>query len=198
MFASVVLLASLLLSLPPDDPGAVQAPGSNGCHATVGAHDRKADAAGPLDLVVGASTPEGSRRILVTIDRATLLGRLQTLQDYSVVSTGLPRSDLDQHPATAVNRLSLSLMPCAVRDLYSTEPGLDRTRWTVSLRDAFDGPSLRQQELYSFDFNRMLYERTLWEQVGVANFPNVTVGFSYNLRFTLEMSRETNGSINDD
>ena len=68
----------------------------------------------------------------------------------------------------------------------------------MSLRDAPDGASQRQQELYSFDFNRMLYERTLWEQVGFANFPNVTVGFSYNLRFTLEMSRETNGSIDDD
>ncbi len=198
MLASMILLASSLLSSPPDDPGAVQPPESTGCQAIVGAHDGKADAAGLLDLVVGASTPEGSRRVRVTVDRVALLARLQTLQDHGVISTGLPRSELDRHPATAINRLSLSLMPCAIRGLYSTEPGLDRTRWTVSLRDVSDSASQRRQELYSFDFNQVLYERTLWQQVGFANFPNVATGFSYNLRFTLDMSRETSGGIDDD
>ena len=183
MFKSIVLIAASLLPGPP--AGAAPPAGSSSCEAT------GLGAAKPLDLAIGAASPGGTHAITVTAHRAALFQRLPTLQEHGVISKNVTTDELDQHPNSSGNVLSLLLTSCAVRQLYATHADLDRTRWTVSLRD----PS---RELYSFAFNRMLYEHTDWDRSAFTNFPKQAAGFSYNLRFTLDMSRETSGGIDDD
>ncbi len=51
--------------------------------------------------------------------------------------------------------------------------------------------------IYSFTFDRMLDQRTLWGRLNFTDSPCVADRFSYNLRFTQQMSHEA-GGIDDD
>jgi len=52
--------------------------------------------------------------------------------------------------------------------------------------------------MFSFTVDLPLFERIDWDRLAIPEFPKAVAGFSYNLRFTLEMSHEVDGSIADD
>ncbi len=163
--------------------------------ASLDGDDWKTDALKALDLDIGGTASESTRSVAITTDRGALLAELPLLQEHGALSKSITGDDVAQRPASYVNALSLLLTSYAVRDLYSTHPGLGPTRWKVS---AAPESGQAPRELFSFSFDRPLFERLPWERLAFQDFARAAPGFSYNLRFTLEMSREIDGSIADD
>ncbi len=151
-----------------------------------------------LDIKIDGENADGSRRITVVVDRVALLHELPSLQEHGTLSTSISDDDIAKHPASYANALSLLATSYAVRDLYATHPDLSATRWKVSLSPASDGDGRAVREMFSFVFNRPRFHSVEWDRLAFTEFPKVAAGFSYNLRFTLEMSHELDGSIADD
>ncbi len=155
----------------------------------------RAMAAPPFQVKLGDSGPDGARNVGVAVDRAALLDELPALQEQGALSNAISGDDVAKHPASYANALALLLASRAVRGLYASDPGLGVTRWRVAA--APDGGQ-GTREMFSFTFDRPTYERLPWDRLAFTEFPRAAPGFSYNLRFTLEMSRELDGSIDDD
>ena len=152
----------------------------------------------PLDIKIDGNNTDVAQSISVVVDRLALLHELPNLQEHGALSTSFTGDDVAKRPASYTNVLSLLLTSYAVRNLYATHPDLGATRWKVSLSPASDGDGQAVREMFSFRFDRPLYESIAWDRLAFTDFPNAAAGFSYNLRFTLEMSHEVNGSIADD
>lgn len=166
--------------------------------AAINGADWKADALKALDLKIDGNDSESTRSVAVVIDRAALLAELPMLQEHGALSKSITDEEVAKQPASHTNALSLLLTSYAVRSLYGTRPELGRTRWKVSLAGAANASGRDTREIYSFAFDRPLYARTAWDQLPFTEFPKLADKFSYNLRFTLDMSREVSGSIDDD
>lgn len=70
--------------------------------------------------------------------------------------------------------------------------------WRVTLLPAPDDLAQGVREMFFFGFDRTRYDDLAWKGLAFTEFPRATAGFSYNLRFTLEMSHELDGSIDED
>lgn len=158
----------------------------------------KADALKALDLRIDGNGSESTHSVAVVIDRTALLAELPTLQEHGALSKGITNEEVAKQPASYTNALSLLLTSYAVRSTYEGLPELDRTRWKVSLAGPADANGPETREIYSFAFDRALYAHTAWDRLLFTEFPKLAHKFSYNLRFTLDMSREVSGSIDDD
>lgn len=153
----------------------------------------RAVAGQPFATELGAIGADGARKVNVIIDRPALLAELPALQQQDALSKDISADEAAKHPASYANAFALLLTSRAVRDLYSGNPELGVTRWRVV---ADDGQGAR--EMFSFSFDRPTYERLPWDRIAFTDFPKAAPGFSYNLRFTLEISRELDGSIAED
>ena len=197
-----VLVAGLFLSGLPVRSGAGQPPVSVSRIAVdtsgIDGDGWKADALKPLDLKIDGNGSESPRSVTVTIERGALLAELPMLQEHGALSKSITDEEVAKQPASYTNVLSLLLTSYAVRNLYGAYPELGRTRWKVSLTAPADVGSRDTREIYSFAFDRSLYERTAWDRRPFTEFPKIAAEFSYNLRFTLDMSHEVSGSIDDD
>lgn len=197
-----VLVVGLLLSGPPAHSGVDRPPAfaTRVALDTAGMDgaDWKVDALKALNLRVDGNGPEGARRVVVMIDRAALLAGLPLLQEHGALSKSITDEEVAKQPASYTNALSLLLTSYAVHSLYAARPELDRTRWKVSLAGPADARGRDMREIYSFAFDRPLYARTAWDQLPFTEFPKLADRFSYNLRFTLDVSREVSGSIDED
>ena len=202
MMIRSLLFAHLLLSDLPTQAGADQPSASITRIAANPSGQRleswKVDALKPF--VIGVSEPQAGnvRNITVTMDRMTVLAELPMLQEHGALSRSIAREDVEKRPAYYANVLSLLLTSYAVRDLYATHPDLGATRWKVSLSPPSDGDGQAVREMFSFRFDRPRFQSVEWDRLAFTEFPKVAAGFSYNLRFTLEMSHELDGSIADD
>lgn len=202
MMIRSLLFAHLLLSGLPTQAGANQPSASITRIAANPSGQRmeswKVDALKPF--VIGVSEPQACnvRNITVTMDRMTVLAELPMLQEHGALSRSIAREDMEKRPAYYANVLSLLLTSYAVRDLYATHPDLGATRWKVSLSPPSDGDGQAVREMFSFRFDRPRFQSVEWDRLAFTEFPKVAAGFSYNLRFTLEMSHELDGSIADD
>jgi len=202
LMIKLVLVAGLLLSGLPVRSSVGQPPASmiqfamNA--ASIDGDSWKAEALKPLDLKIDGNGFETARSVAVTIDRETLMARLPMLQEHGALSKSITDKEVAKQPASYTNALSLLLTSYAVRDLYGSRPELGRTRWKVSLTGPAAAGGQDAREIYSFAFDRPIYERTAWDRLPFTEFPKVAAEFSYNLRFTLDMSHEVSGSIDDD
>ena len=158
----------------------------------------KADALKPINLEMEGDESESGRSVAVIINRPALLAELPMLQEHNALSGSITKEDVAKQPVSYANALSLLLMSYAVRDLYKNFPELGRTHWKVSLMEPGDSGGQAAREIYSFRFDRPLYERTAWDRLPFTEFPKIADRFSYNLRFTLDLSHEVSGSIDDD
>lgn len=158
----------------------------------------KVDALKPLDIVVGAAGADGVRNVAVAVDRIALTREVPMLQEHGALSQSIDADEVRRRPASYSNALTLLLASYAVRDLYDTHPDLGVTRWKVALSPALAGTAQGRQEMFAFTFDRPRYESIDWDRLAFTDFPHAAGGFSYNLRFTLEMSHEVDGSISDD
>ena len=158
----------------------------------------KAAALKALSLKIDGNGSGSLRSVVVVIDRAALLAELPMLQEHGALSKSITSQEMAKQPASYTNAISLLLTSCAVRRLYEARPELDRTRWNVSLAGPAGVHGQDTREIYSFGFDRPLYARKAWDQLPFTEFPTIADRFSYNLRFTLDMSREVSGSIDDD
>ena len=197
-----VNVVGLLLSGPPAHSGVGRPPAfaTRVALDTVGMDgaDWKVDALKALDLRIDGNGSEGARSVVVVIDRAALLAKLPMLQEDGALSKSITDEEVARQPASYTNALSLLLTSYAVRSLYAARPELDRTRWNVSLAGPADAHGRNTREIYSFVFDRPLYAHTAWDRLPFTEFPKLADRFIYNLRFTLDMSREVSGSIDDD
>ena len=197
-----VLVAGLLASGLPARPGVGWPPALAARVATdtagIGGADWKADVLKALDLRIDGDGSEGTRSVAVVMDRAALLAELPVLQEHGALSKGITQEEVARQPASYANALSLLLTSYAVQSLYAARPELDRTRWTVTLAGPADAHGGDTREMYSFAFDRPRYARTAWGRLPFTEFPKLADRFSYNLRFTLDMSREVSGGIDDD
>lgn len=197
-----VLVAGLLLTEPTFGSGAGHLPVSvfriAADFASVDGNGWKDDALKPLNLDFSVNKNGSACSIAVTIDRAALLAELPMLQRNGAVSKSITEQEMARKPASHTNALSLLLTSYAVRSLYGAHPELGPTRWKVSVTGQTDAGGQGAREIYSFAFDRPLYERTAWDRLPFTEFPKVAAEFSYNLRFTLDMSHEISGSIDDD
>lgn len=195
-------LTTLLLSGLPIQAGAEQPSVSATCIADHPADQRreswKSNVLKPLGIRVDGPKADGVCNIIVTVERAALSTELTTLQAHGALSRSIASEDVEKRPASYANVLTLLLTSYAVRDLYSGYPYLGATRWTVLLSPAPGDPSQAIREMFSLTFDRPMFERIDWDRLPFTEFPRAAAGFSYNLRFTLEMSREVDGSIADD
>ena len=201
MIRSLLVMSLLLSGLPAhsggDQPPAfairdtMDTPGIDG-------DDWKADALKALSLKIDGNGSESTRSVAVVIDRAALLAELPMLQEHGALSKSITNEEVAKQPASYMNALSLLLTSYAVRRLYETRPELDRTHWKVSLASAADANGQNAREMYSFTFDWPLYARTAWDRLPFTEFPKLANKFSYNLRFTLDMSHEVSGSVDDD
>jgi len=169
-------------------------PGLAGQAAAQAGENWKADVLRPLDVRVGESGPDGARRVSVVVDRTGLLSELPTLQEHGALSPSIAGDEVEKHPASYSNVLALLLTSWRVRDLYAADPDLGATRWKVSAADGDQGV----HEMFSFSFDRAHFESIAWDRLPFTEFPNAAPRFSYNLRFTVEMSHEMDGTIADD
>lgn len=167
--------------------------------AVGGDEDRwKAESLEALALKTDENGCESECSVTVTIDRAALLAELPMLQEHGALSRDITAEQVAKQPASYANALSLLLTSYAVRHLYAARPEIGQTRWKVLLSAPAASGGRNAREIYSFAFDRPLYERTVWDRVPFTEFPKVAVKFSYNLRFKLDLSREVSGSIDDD
>jgi len=160
-----------------------------------GADAWRADVLTPFDVRLGEVGPGGVRRVSVAVDRAALLHELPSLQKHGALSNGITGDDVTARPASYTNVLSLLLTSYAVRDLYAAHPDVGVTRSRVS---AAPNGGHEEREMFFFTFDRAPYKRVDWDRLVFTDFPRVAAGFSHNLRFTLEISHEVDGTIADD
>lgn len=151
-----------------------------------------------VDLDVEETGPDGEHRVTATVKRQALLAGVEPLQAHGALSQSITAEDVAKHPAFYANAVSLLLTTYAVQTLYAARPGLGLTRWKVLLISPGDEAGHGAREMYAFTFGRARYEAVAWNRLPFTELPNVADQFSYNLRFTLEMSRELGGSIDDD
>ncbi len=162
------------------------------------ADDWKIAALKPLDITLGDAGPDGARSVAVTVDRDALLRDLPTLQQHGAISKSITADEVGKRPASYSNILTLLLTSYAVHDLYGARPDLGVTRWKVALTPVLADAAQSRREVLAFTFDRLRYDSTDWDRLAFTDFPQITAGFSYNLRFNLEMSHEVDGSIADD
>lgn len=158
----------------------------------------KAEALAALDLKTDDDGCDSECSVTATIDRAALLAELPTLQEHGALSKDITANDVAKQPAFYANAFSLLLTSYAVHHLYASRPELGRTRWKVLLSAPAASDDRNAREVYSFAFDRPLYESTAWDRVPFTEFPKAAAKFRYNLRFKLDLSREVSGSIDDD
>lgn len=125
------------------------------------------------------------------------------LQEHGALSKDITADGMDKRPASYANAISLLLVSYAVHDTYAAHPELGATRWKVLLTSPSDEAGSAKagqggREIYAFTFDRSRYQTLDWDKLPFTEFPNAADKFSYNLRFTLDMSREVIGSIDDD
>lgn len=198
-----MLFAVSLLPLPPRQAGADPLSAFVSQAAVQAGENWKAEALKALAIEVDGDLGDGDlgngvRRVTVTADRTALLRELPALQEHGALSNGIAGSELEKRPVSYSNALALLLTSYAVPRLYAGHPDLGATRWKVLLSPAPDGAAQGVREMFSFGFDRPRYEGVAWDRLAFTDFPRAAASFSYNLRFTLEMSRELDGSINDD
>lgn len=194
----VLLFAGVLLSLPLHRANADPFPVFADQAAAQTAEGWKTAVLKALEIEVGGSLGDGVRRVTVTADRTALLKELPALQEHGALSKDLTGDELEKRPASHSNALALLLTSYAVPRLYADRPDLGATRWTVLLSPAPGDVARGMREMFSFGFDRPRYEAIAWDRIAPTDLPKIALGFSYNLRFTLEMSRELDGSIADD
>ncbi len=158
----------------------------------------KAEALKPLNVAVGAAGTDGVRNVAVVVDRIALAREVPTLQEHGALSNSVTPDEIEKRPASYGNALSLLLTSYAVRDLYDALPDLGATRWKVALSPASGDATQTRREMFAFNFDRPRYESIDWDRLAFTDFPRAAAAFSYNLRFTLEMSHEVDGSIDED
>ena len=194
-----LLLAAFLIPALPYGAGADALPGPVTQAAMAYAeHDWKANALRPLSVAFGETRPDGARSVAVLVDRAALFAELPTLQEHGVLSKSITGDALEKRPASYSNALALLLTSYAVRDLYDAHLDLGATRWKVLLSPSPGNMAQDRREMFAFTFDRPRYESIDWDRLAFTEFPHVAGAFSYNLRFTLEMSHELDGSIAED
>lgn len=196
LFISVFLSQSLSRAATISRPSAVHRVVDDPIHAA--AQGWRSEALKALDVQVEEGRCVEACRVTVTVDRARLMGAVPLLQDHGSVPKSLSLEEIEKRPAFYDNALSLLLVSWAVHDTYSAQPDLGATRWAVQMSPPPGGATRSTGEIFSFEEDRALYRQTNWDRLTFAEFPRAVTGFSYNLRFTLEMSREAGGGIDQD
>lgn len=194
----LLFASSLVWGLAGQPAAGQQTPAFEGNPVALSGESWRAAVLKPLEIKVDGKNSDGEQRISVVIDRVALLHELPSLQEHGALSTSISGDDVAKHPASYANALSLLATSYAVRDLYATHPNLGATRWKVSLSPPSDGDGQAVREMFSFRFDRPRFQSVEWDRLAFTEFPKIAAGFSYNLRFTLEMSHELDGSIADD
>lgn len=192
----VVALASGLVAA---TPGAARADGAAVSHALPSERHRTAwqqEALESSELQVGDEADAGSRAVTLLIDRARLAKAVPLLRDNGALPASFTEEEAERRPALATNVLSLLLASWAVRDAYTSDPALGPTRWTVVLRPEAADEAAR--EIFSFAMDRPRFRRIAWDGVTPGSFRQQVGAFSYNLRFSLDVSREVMGGIDED
>jgi len=198
MMRQLLFASSLVWGLAGQPAAGQQTPAFEGNPVALSGESWRAAVLKPLEIKVDGKNSDGEQRISVVIDRVALLHELPSLQEHGALSTSISGDDVAKHPASYANALSLLATSYAVRDLYATHPNLGATRWKVSLSPPSDGDGQAVREMFSFRFDRPRFQGVEWDRLAFTEFPKIAAGFSYNLRFTLEMSHELDGSIADD
>lgn len=158
----------------------------------------KADVLKTLEIDIGAAGVDGARNIAVVVDRNALARDVPTLQEHGALSNSITADQVQKRPASYSNALTLLLTSYAVRNLYGARQDLGVTRWKVVLSPAFGDIAQVRREMFAFTFDRPRYDSIDWDRLAFTDFPRAANAFSYNLRFTLEMSHEVDGSIDED
>lgn len=198
MMRPLLLASSLMWGLAGQPAAGQQTPAFEGNPIAPSGKSWKTAVLKQLDIKVDGKNSDGEQRISVVIDRVALLRELPSLQEHGALSPSISGDDVAKHPASYANALSLLATSYVVRDLYATHPDLGATRWKVSLSPPPDGDGQAVREMFSFRFDRPRFQSVEWDRLAFTEFPKVAAGFSYNLRFTLEVSHELDGSIADD
>ncbi len=194
----LLLASSLVWGLAGQPAAGQQTPAFEGNPVAPSLKSWKTAVLKPLDIKVDGKNSDGEQRISVVIDRVALLRELPSLQEHGALSPSISGDDVAKRPASYANVLSLLATSYAVRQLYATQPDLGATRWKVSLSPASDADGQAVREMFSFMFDRSRFQSIDWDRLAFTEFPKAAAAFSYNLRFTSEMSHEIDGSIADD
>ena len=158
----------------------------------------RAAALAPITVKIDTGQQAEPVRVTATIDRAALPTALSLLQNHGVLSRDISKADFDKRPAFYANAIALRLVSWAVQDAYQNNPDLAASRWKVLLTSPGNTVNTPAQEVFSFGFDRSSLAAANLPSLPFTAFPTKAPGFSYNLRFTWDMARETSGSIDDD
>lgn len=130
------------------------------------------------------------------VDRERLKAALPALQAHGAISGRITQQDVAKSPLFYANAFALRLVSWAVQDRYAADADFGPSRWTALLTPAPEG--FTSQEMFSFAFDRSVYQTLDWDKVSFLNFPERALAFRYNLKFTWQMAREANGGIAED
>lgn len=201
MIRTVLLAGPLLLGMPmlrgaAQTPAFAVRPAAE--HVNSDGAGWRAKALKPLSFDVAGGGADDARSVTAVVDYQAMMAELPLLQQHGAVSKDITKEDMDKRPTSYANAFSLLLLSYAVHDLYAAHPEIDVTHWKVLLATLPGKAGQDGREMYAFSFDRSRYDALVWDKLPFTELPNVADKFSYNLRFTLDMSQEVGGSINDD
>jgi hypothetical protein len=118
------------------------------------------------------------RQTVITLDRNALIAALRRKEESGLLNPIFTAGYIDTHKNSLAIVTGIVHSAMEVDDAYRNT-NLDRSHMLVVMVSADDYGHRQKIPLFSFDFNRALYNEIDWEQFDPANMPKVALNFRY-------------------
>lgn len=168
MFAAIVLIGTV-------------------ANASAQTSDQKLDAveSGLRTLGITVSRQEDSdlTRLVIDCDEATALGAIPTLQAKGLMNPAVTRAQVNSAPVSFAMMVALMGVVGYVQPLYQNSKSTDQLIAKVNLLAPDDEGRVQTHPLFSFSFNREIFDGIDWTHFADARFPRVAAHFNYSQWF---------------
>lgn len=128
--------------------------------------------------------------LTMSCDEATIIGQAPELQERGVLNPDLTQTAINLDRIGIAGAVTFTATTVALKDVYAQNASLDRlkVRAILIVPDLYG--HLDPRPIFTFGFDRALYNRIDWSHFDQTNLAQISKGFAFSPWYQEELTRE--------
>jgi hypothetical protein len=129
-------------------------------------------------------------RITLTIEQDKFLEAVPRLQAEGILNTDISKLYINEHPFILCLAQGIQEVTFLVMDTYQKNASVDAVHFEVSVEYADDYGNSTTKPMFSFDFNRELFNKINWNSFKIVNLIKIAPHFHYSIWIQQQIEKE--------
>lgn len=113
----------------------------------------------------------------IVIDREKALQSIPILKAIGIMNPDISQTEINESPTIYAGLVGLLMMPEIIVDIYKTNNNVDNLKFTSYLLVADNYGNNKKHQIYSFNFDRHLYEKINWNNFSSEKLVKIAPNF---------------------